>query len=98
MVFAPISFRWLKEEKMARVKVVCLKVLYHPSNFLPSLKYIENKSWYIGQTSWYILQTFLVNDEQVYKIPKRTSYFYVIFFTIIYRVLHLKRTVFSESI
>ena len=28
----------MAEFKKARVKVVCLEVLYHPSNFLPSLK------------------------------------------------------------
>ena len=38
MVFPPISFRWLKQKKMRRVKVVCLEVDFHPSNLLPSLK------------------------------------------------------------
>ena len=33
MVFSPNSFRWLKQKKMIKVKVV-----YHPSNFLLLLK------------------------------------------------------------
>ena len=39
-----------ERKKMVKVKVVCLKVLYHPSNFLPSLKKhpvyrVENSFW-----------------------------------------------------
>ena len=46
MFFPPISFRWLKQKKMLRVKVVCIEVIYHPSNFLPSLK----NTLYISRT------------------------------------------------
>ena len=38
MVFAPCLLQMVETKKMLRVKVVCLEVLYHPSNFLTSLK------------------------------------------------------------
>ena len=38
MFFSPYLLQMAKTKKMLRVKVVCLEVLHHPSNFLPSLK------------------------------------------------------------
>ena len=39
MFFSPYLLQMAEtKKKMLRVKVVCLEVLYHPSNFLPSLK------------------------------------------------------------
>ena len=38
MVFVPYLLQMAERKKMLRVKVVCLEILYHPSNFLPSLK------------------------------------------------------------
>ena len=38
MAFDPYLRQMAEIEKMLTVKVVCLDVLYHPSNFLPSLK------------------------------------------------------------
>ena len=50
MAFDPYLRRMAETEKMLTVKVVCLEVLYHPSNFLPSLKKhpvqrVENSFW-----------------------------------------------------
>ena len=38
MVFAPYLLQMTETKKMLRVKIVCLGVFYHSSNFLPSLK------------------------------------------------------------